>query len=120
MGIDVEIGIKLRKGAKVPENKTYVEGEFAKPGEWTDAPFINAQLSSLTRYYGKAYERGPWPQIHALLLELLMHPDVEQVWYWGDGREPQESDFVTLDWLIEMNRHYVAVGHEPYCGRKVR
>ncbi len=123
MGVDVQIYIKVRDGASLPENDSRVEGEFYELGEWEaeDFPFANAGLSSMTRYYGVGYERGPWPDICALLLYLLMHPDVLSVWYCGDHREAhREYDLVTLDVLNTMNAHYVATGHTGYGGNKIR
>lgn len=121
MGVDVYIGISLHDKTDIPDNNSLVEGEFRQVEHyWAEgAPLIDAILSSLTRYYGKGYERGPWPQIHALLLETLMHPNVAKVWYWGDNVDPDENAEIDLDWLGEMSRYYVEFGHLPYRGSKV-
>jgi hypothetical protein len=64
------------------------------------------------RYYGKGYERGPWPTISAILLVLLMSKDVKKVWYGGDCNDWIGA--VDIDWLNEMNKYYVEYGHRPY------
>lgn len=120
MGIDVMIGIKVRNGAEPPANGSRVEGDFSTEDWIEDVPFCTHVLSSPTRYYGPGDERGPWPDISGLLLFLLMHPDVESVWYCGDNADFVEDDPFTLERLGEINRHYVENGHEPYSGRKVR
>lgn len=118
MGVDVEIYIRLKDGADIPSNDSYVEGQFTMAGDddwWSeDFPFVNANLSSMTRYYGVGYERGPWPQISSLLLSLLANPDVEAVYYIGDHSEPHEDDVFTLEALEELNKYYVKNRHEPY------
>lgn len=124
MGIDVGIAIKVREGGDLPSNYGIVEGDFEylsqQDDDWRsdELPFANAELSSMTRYYGVGYERGPWPDIAALLLQLLINPDIEGVWYYGDHTSAHEQyHFVTVDTINKMNRHYVSVGHEPYRGR---
>jgi hypothetical protein len=123
MGVDVQILIRRKAGSGLPDNDSRVEGYFAPLEGWEveDYPFADAGLSSMTRYYGGGYERGPWPDICARLLNLMAHPGVEGVWYFGDNRGGyEEYDRVTLGKLGEMNAHYVANGHEPYCGAKLR
>jgi hypothetical protein len=63
---------------------------------------------SITRYYGPCYERGPWPEIAAYLLELLADKDVEAILYGGDNGVHQEE--VTFEWLTEVNLHYINAG----------
>jgi len=122
MGLDVQIFIKVSDGESPPENESRVEGVFVPCEGWVaeDAPFATHELSSMTRYYGKHYARGPWPDISALLLFLLMHPSVEKVWYGSDNHEPVEGDEFTLSRLEELNSFYVSQGHLGYGGKKVR
>lgn len=66
----------------------------------------------MTRYYGPGYERGPWPEIAAYLLTLLADKDVEAVGYGGDSGDHREP--VTLEWLTQMNLHYIDNCERPY------
>ena len=64
------------------------------------------------RYYGHCYERGPWPEICAVLLALHSRLDVETVYYGGDSDETL-PEFNMGD-ALEMCKHYAEVGQRPY------
>lgn len=58
------------------------------------------------RYYGKGYERGPWPSLAAVLMELLASEDVEKVWY-GIDDDPPEIDAAEV---AAISVHYMTHG----------
>lgn len=73
-------------------------------------PGATHELDTGARYYGEGYERGPWPKIAAVLMELMQDPDIEGVWYGGDDW----PKLMTPDELIGTTRHYIANGERPY------
>lgn len=73
------------------------------------------ELYSGVRYYGEHYERGPWPQICAALMQLVASPNVGKVWYTGyysDGRASTHP--ITIDDILTLSRHYMLNGERPY------
>lgn len=111
MGIDIEIAVKCKPGYNPPSPSFAVEGEMSDTGN----PYVDASthsLSSLTRYYGEHYERGPWPHIAAYLLELMSDPNVERVWYDGDSGDCLEE--MTFERWCKMCDHYRLNGERPY------
>lgn len=108
MGIDVEIAIRAKPGSEPPSPR-WIDGTVS---ESTYLDGYTHELSSCTRYYGIGYERGPWPDIAAYLLELLADPNVEAVGYGGDSSDHRET--VTLEWLTQMNLHYIDNRERPY------
>lgn len=111
MGIDVEIAIKAKPGY-TPPDPSHIDGQVS------DSSYVDGythELSSMTRYYGPGYERGPWPSIAAYLLELLADPNIEAVGYGGDNSDYRET--VTLEWLTRMSLHYIDNGKRPYRER---
>lgn len=111
MGIDVEIVMKVKDGYEPPEPK-WIDGHVSAS---TYISGYTHELSSCTRYYGPGYERGPWPDIAAYLLELLADPNIEAVGYGGDSSDDRE--LVTLEWLTQMNLHYIDNQERPYRER---
>lgn len=111
MGIDVEIVIRAKPGYTPPDPK-HIDGTVS---ESIQTEGYTHELSSMTRYYGPHYERGPWPSIAAYLLELLADQNIEAVGYGGDGGEDREP--VTLEWLTQMNLHYIDNCERPYRER---
>lgn len=114
MGIDVEIVIRAKPGYTPPE-PSHIDGRVSERS-YNDG--YTHEVSSMTRYYGPGYERGPWPSIAAYLLELLADPNVEAVGYGGDNSDHMEP--VTLEWLTQMNLHYIDNCERPYRERTVR
>lgn len=74
------------------------------------APGATFEVDMGARYYGPGYERGPWPKISAVLMELMATPGVTGVWYGGD----EEVYPMTGKVLEEFTRHYLEFGHRPY------
>jgi hypothetical protein len=111
MGIDLRIVVRAKAGYSPPSPER-VGGQFCESGYFAG---YTHELSSLTRYYGPGYERGPWPDIAATLLELLADENIEDVGYGGDSDEYVEP--VTLAWLTQMNLHYIDNADRPYRAR---
>jgi len=109
MGVDVELWIKASPdfGLSPPLDAKWVDRSDAG----VDATH---SLSTLWRYYGRGYERGFWPQIASLLLELFADPEVEKVWYFGDHSDICEMSEFTFEDFVSLSRHWVSVGNEPY------
>ena len=70
------------------------------------------------RYYGPGYERGHWPTICALLLDLLASPDIETVWYDGDHYGDDEAEECTLERITALSAHYIATEPDFLRGQK--
>lgn len=111
MGLDVVIACRCVNGYSPPSPSFGVEGYFSEDVLGRQDGATHA-LSSLTRYYGPGYERGPWPAIHACLLDLLADPNVEKVWYGSDCQEG--LDEVSLEYLTLVNLHYIDNADRPY------
>lgn len=108
MGIDVKIAIRAKPGY-TPPDPNGIDGTVS---ECTHLDGYTHELSSLTRYYGPYYERGPWPEIAAYLLVLLADRNIEAIGYGGDSDDHREP--VTLEWLTQMNLHYIDNCERPY------
>lgn len=108
MGIDVEIVMRAKPG-HTPHDPAHIHGTVS---ESDYIPGYTHELSSCTRYYGVGYERGPWPNIAAYLLELMADQNIEAVGYGGDSSDYREP--VTLEWLTKMNLHYIDNEERPY------
>lgn len=109
MGIDLRIACRAKGEYEPPSPALGVDGEMSRGSSQEGATH---ELSSMTRYYGPHYERGPWPFIAAYLLELMADQNVEAIWYGGDDRDFLEP--VTFEWLTQMNLHYADNGERPY------
>ena len=112
MGVDVRIYFKTKSGddpelywglsdsASITRATEYgVEGSTHE----VDTPW---------RYYGPGYERGPWPKIASVLINLLANKDIETVWYFGDCYD--EGDPFTLEMLEQYTRHFIEHENRPY------
>lgn len=87
--------------------------------EWDDfesEPTI--EVSSLDRYYGVDYERGPWPQIKALGDWLVGHIEGE-LRYGGDHADEWEFLRPWPQARELLDQHWEQCGNEPYR-RQVR
>lgn len=112
MGVDACIYFKTRTGQmpdhlySLPNGATVVDAnEFAVAGS-------THEIYQCWRYYGPGYERGPWPFIAAILIELMANEDVETVWYFGDSND--SDDPFTQERLEQYTRHYIEHGDRPY------
>jgi len=115
VGIDIRIACKTAAEVIPPSPNYAVKGEMT---EGSDCDGATYSLNSMTRYYGQSYERGPWPHIAAYLMELMATPGIEAVWYGGDCDD--HMDRVTIEWLTQMNQHFIDNGNRPYQGRAPR
>lgn len=112
MGVDAMLFFKVKTGAAEPD--------FSFPGGYEAKPVASSyvpdgathEVDTYSRYYGKGYERGHWPAICAVLLELHAHEDVERVWYGGDSSD--EVEVCTPETVLELSRHYMDFGERPY------
>jgi hypothetical protein len=87
MGIDCRIVVK---SSSLPEVR--FPAGFELRYDLTDhdlerCPGATHDVYTLSRYFGRYYERGHWPSIHYVIIQLMTHPDVEKVWYFGDMHE---------------------------------
>lgn len=110
MGIDAVICAKLKRKTNV--------------AEYDDIPFLITPIEKsekkyypkgathyadefLGRYYSPSYERGSWPRICGVLMELYSHPYVEKVWYFGDCKEAKDIVEFTREDIIRYSKHYM-------------
>lgn len=114
MGVDACIYFKTRDGEEPALCNSLPLGcEIRKAGEWAYDGATH-EVDQCWRYYGPGYERGPWPSIAAVLMELHASPDVETVWYFGDCNDSDEP--FTPQRVQEFNAHYMAEGNRPSRG----
>lgn len=66
------------------------------------------------RFYGVGYERGPWEQIREVLMILLTHKDVKEVWYCSDSDDYTALHPLTRVEFSAVDKHYDRVENEPY------
>lgn len=112
MGVDACIAIKAHRNFDhypigctlhdIPDN----ERQFYPKG-------ATHYLSTPWRYYGKGYERGPWPEICATIMRLVAY-EAERVWYYGDSGPFDEADEMTPERVCEISKYYMQYGNEPY------
>jgi hypothetical protein len=99
MGLDTEILFKSRTSepdiGAIPDGFSIVQ---------ILATRATHKISTMARFYSEDYERGPWPQICAVLMRLFACPDVERVWYGHDCAEPPE---ITPERVCQLSRHYM-------------
>jgi hypothetical protein len=69
-----------------------------------------AAVNTLIRYYGPNYERGPWPDIRAMIEWFWRRFPGCEVLYGGD----EEIGVMTPEALNDINNWYLDYGHAPY------
>ena len=93
------------------------DGKRPPLGRATEYDRPRIELSTFSRYYGPAYERGDWPSIYGAirLLQRALHP--LPVFYGGDSTEDGEE--CTEEFLTEMWSHFLGPHGDDYR-REVR
>jgi hypothetical protein len=127
MGLDVEIFVKL-KDASRPLHQ--LDADFALPEGYkfrigTMYNGATHRIYTLDRYYGKTYERGPWPTICGVLMKLIQDPNVEKVWYMSDCSIPDDLDLTNeaptdIAEVLDISKHYMVNGTRPYHDKAPR
>ena len=76
----------------------------------------NAVFDTLWRYYDEGYERGPWPNIRAVLLGAA--PVAAEwslpVYYHNDCRAFTDDDLVTRAFVDAVDNHYLSPDGDAY------
>lgn len=112
MCVDAEFYLKAKDGKEPELEWSLPDGYRIMPAsEWAPEGATH-EIETLVRYYGKNYERGPWPYMSAVLMLLLASEDVEIVWYGGDCYDSPEV--CTPEMVAELNAHFMAHGNRPY------
>lgn len=114
MGIDVRIAFRLAPGASVPKMAWSDQEHLVDYGDLIEE--ATHELASFRRYYSPGYARGGWPQICAILLDLMASDGVEKVWYGGDSDVGLTE--CTLAFINEMNAYWIANRDRPYRERR--
>lgn len=116
MGIDAVIYFKVREGETLESI-----AEWRMPQHCRVIPASDWAIEGAThevdvpyRYYGEGYERGPWPLICSVLLEVMAAPEVEIVWYSGDSGSEMTDQPFTKSRLMEIVEHYLEHGNRAY------
>ena len=114
MGVDACIYFKTKEG-KDPTLCHNFEGEkypkIVESPDWAPKEATH-EVDNWWRYYGPGYERGPWPKIAEVLMELFASEDVEKVWYMGDC-DDTEKEF-TKEEVLYFTAQYMLHGDRPY------
>lgn len=132
MGVDVVIKARLHQPPMGPEafddlqrafrerypaDDYYSDKDYRNPDLGFDEyePAQTIEVSTFWRYYGKGYERGPWPEIKEMGDWLaMMLGETAEVRYGGDSADEWEYLTPWPEVRTENDAHYEAVGHEPY------
>lgn len=113
MGVDATIYCRIKAGeVHLPFCDLQAIGyELDEDCSWPNGATHEVNMDC-ERLYCKGYERGNWPRIARVLLELVGHPSVEAVWYGGDngGNLPKIDE----DRVIELCRHWMRHRNQPY------
>lgn len=115
MGVDAMMYVKTRDGL-IPDDVYQVD--FSPVGK-TDYDYglcpagADFRVECEGRMYRPGYERGHWPTLSALLLELLACRTIESVWYFGDDAENENDvgDPIDTEYINRMNEHFVENGY---------
>jgi hypothetical protein len=106
MGADVKMYFRWKPGKRV--DLWVMDGFQLIAGDYAHG--ATHQLDSSYRYYGKDYERGPWPIICAQLMVLFADEDVEAVWYFADETDIEGTEEpTTKEEVIELCRHFMGM-----------
>jgi hypothetical protein len=111
MGLYYVLEVNFRQE---PDQTDLDRWKSAGDGVWEGRDGLSFKFHSFSRYFGFGYERGNWPSIARLLLDLLGHSNVERVGYRSDMGEP--ADQVTPDFLSDLNKLWITAQqkkHEP-------
>lgn len=117
MGIDVELYFEkigdLTFEWGFPPGWNVVDISARKKEDFPDATH---EFDTLSRYYGKRYERGCWPDICAVLMLLHACPGVGKVWYGGDsGIGVFEC---SPDDVVNLSRHFMKIGVSEWASTR--
>ena len=108
MGVDVEIWVKA------PDTWRYNLGtEFIAQLVRNDEDYRDIEheathfLDTLSRYYSEHHDRGHWPTIRRVLMDILNDPLVEKVWYFSDNTWIEDGpEQLTLQRIQELDQHW--------------
>jgi hypothetical protein len=127
MGIDIEIYIRT---APTPDlvSKIRALSRELNADSTLRYPVIDSvaahdnhiRISSCTRYFGKYYRRGWWPDIRAALLALrdACPPDT-QIEYGSDSSDLESGIPLSVEMLAEFDAECVAMGVCIECGEQL-
>lgn len=84
---------------------TRVISDELRPADQKNNQKIVFEIVTPYLFWMPEYPKGPWPEISAILLSLLGHKNIEQVWYGSDDLG-----------VIEINTHVLFRIHQAYLG----
>jgi hypothetical protein len=117
MGVDAIVYFKTKSGND-PKLEWWLSDSFKiTPVDNYISESIGATHEldmGVTRYYGKDYARGPWPEICGVLMLLHACPDICKVWYGGDCDDPCDMPECTVEDVLETSRYFMERGNRPY------
>lgn len=108
MGLDARIYFRAKASLKELNHelwKIFREGvELSKIKAPTEVIPEGAthQVEVVTRYWSPSYQRGNFPLIASILIELVSNPIVKAVWYGNDFISPSRITEKDLLYLIEQ------------------
>lgn len=111
MGIDTCISVKTKDGLRPAVSVEFAEKIVKDSYDNLDTEW---EVDTCCRWYSEGYERGSWPYISSLLLQLFAAENVETIYYYGDCSGPGEP--LTQERFFELCRHYMNNGNRPYYG----
>jgi hypothetical protein len=120
MGIDACIYFEVHdKSAELNVNRflaRYPEAEIRKiidHGGLAEPEGSTHEVVNPWRFYDIGYERGPWPVMCAVLMDLLKDRRIKTVWYGGDSSSDGAHKIDAL-YLIQMTAHFLRVSSDIY------
>lgn len=119
MGVDAKIFVHTTDGKLPKLDFALPDGvSFRRPSDhWSDRvdlfdPRPTFEVDNMWRYYEVGYERGPWPDIAAVIMHLLAAANVDVVWY--DGDSSRDLRRVDADRLRDITEWWLESGTRPY------
>jgi hypothetical protein len=116
VGIDIEIYFEAE--GEPTDLRVLCEGQVEEANKYERRFGPTHKVSSLSRYYGPGYERGPWPEICGTLMTLFASTNVKRVWYFGDSIDIENAEPITSEEVLNISRHYMQHGERPYRQRR--
>lgn len=132
MGVDVDIYVKAKDSrlqvADLLEYAERLDEGFVRE-DWYDCVFLTDEvdpgpkgathcMSLISRYYGVGYERGDWPGISSVLMDMLNDEMINTVWYVADSENEELATPATISAVKATDLFYEKHGTKPYTNRE--
>jgi hypothetical protein len=114
MGVDARIYFEDLDNGKEPP---YLSQRVA-PAEFGPEGATHEVVMGGPRLYDIGYERGHWPELCGVLMELHASERVGRVWYDGDACDGESLRLCDPARVLAISAHYMQHGTRPYFSRR--